>query len=288
MCGMDVQTNDIRGKVMLITGATSGIGKATAVGLAQMGANIVMVGRNRDRLESTRQEMENLPNIGQLDTIRCDLSSMQGVRSLADDFRDRNERLDVLINCAGGIMKERMMTVDGYEYTFALDHLSPFLLTNLLLDTLKASAPSRVVTIATSAFNPGHINFEDLMYEKNWKPFKTYCQAKLANVLFTYELARRLEGTGVTANCLHPGAVRSNFGKDQKGLARIVTVLLSPAGISPEKGARTPIFLASSSQVEKANGKFFFKTKERRSPKESYDEEVAKRLWKISEELTGL
>lgn len=285
---MTVHRSIMDGKIVLITGATSGIGRATSAGMAELGAKVVLVGRNRDKLEATRLDIIRRTNNEQLETMQCDLSSMKEVRHLAEHFNKSHDRLDVLLNCAGGIMRERTLTADGYEYTFALDHLSPFLLTNSLMDTLRSSAPSRIVTIATSAYNPGHINFEDIMYEKNWKPFRTYCQAKLANVLFTYELASRLQGTGVTANCLHPGAVNSGFGRDQKGLGRVISLLLGPLGISPEKGAITPIFLASSPQVEGVNGKFFVKKLEKRSPKESYDKDIAERLWKLSEALTGL
>ncbi len=185
-------------------------------------------------------------------------------------------------------MSERKLTIDGYEYTIALDHLSPFLLTDLLLDKLRSSAPSRIVTVSSSAHNMGRIDLDDIMLEKNWKPFRAYSQAKLANVLFTYELARRLQGTTVTANCLHPGVVRSGFGQDSKGVFNAGMALMRPFMISGEKGARTSIYLASSPQVENLTGKYFVKEKEKMSSSRSRDEESAKRLWELSEKLTGM
>ena len=193
-------------KVCLITGATSGIGKATAMGLANMGASVVMVGRDRGRGEAALAEIKEKSANASVDLLLADLSSQEEVRRLADEFKEAYPRLDVLINNAGVFRSERITTADGLEMTFAVNHLAYFLLTNLLLDVLKASAPSRIVNVSSGDHRNGTIDFDDLQGEKGYKGAKAYSQSKLANVLFTYELARRLEGTGVSANCLHPGA----------------------------------------------------------------------------------
>ena len=220
--------------------------------------------------------------------MRADLSSLTEVRRLAAEIRDRVPRLDVLINNAGTIVGDRRLTADGFEYTFALDHLSPFLLTNLLLSLLIASSPSRVVTVSSSAHRFGRIHFDDLMLEKGYTAFKAYSQAKLANVLFTYELARRLRGTGVTANCLDPGPVRTRFGNETSGLLHIGLVAVRPFELSPNRGARTSIYLASSPEVEGVTGRYFVRRRPHRSFPVTYDEGAAKRLWDVSTKLTGL
>jgi NAD(P)-dependent dehydrogenase (short-subunit alcohol dehydrogenase family) len=194
----------------------------------------------------------------------------------------------VLINNAGTIVGDRRLTVDGYEYTFALDHLSPFLLTDLLLGKLKATAPSRVITVSSAAHFYGTMHFDDLMLKKGYRPFKAYGQAKLANVLFTYELAKRLDGSGITANCLHPGTVRTHFGDELGKAGRLAIVVVRPFEISPRRGARTSIYLASSPEVEGVTGKYFVSRRPRRSSGESYNLEEARRLWDVSVRLTGL
>lgn len=278
----------MRGKVALITGATSGIGKETTLGLADKGATLVLVGRTREKLDRTISDIASETGNHQLDSLVCDLTSMESVRKLAADFRAKYEKLDVLINNAGEIVNKRRTSEDGFEYTLALDHLSHFLLTNLMLDVIKASAPSRIVNVSSSAHAIGHIDFEDLMGEKKYDAMKAYSQAKLANLLFTYELARRLAGTGVTVNALHPGVVRTNFGKGLRGRWGIITFLGKPFMISARKGAATSIYLASSPDVMGTSGRYFARRKEKRSSKESYDEAVAKRLWEESARLTGL
>jgi retinol dehydrogenase-14 len=275
-------------KVCLITGATSGIGKATAMGLANMGASVVMVGRDRGRGEATMAEIkEGSPNAS-VDLMLADVSSQEEIRRLADEFKEAYPRLDVLINNAGVFLSKRLTSADGIEMTFAVNHLAYFLLTNLLLDMLKASAPSRIVNVSSGAQSNGSIDFDDLQGEKEYKGTKAYSQSKLANVLFTYELARRLEGTGVTANCLHPGAVRTNFGSGSSGVFGFMVRVLRPLMISPEKGAETSIYLASSPEVEGLSGRYFVKKAETRSSDESYDERIARRLWEVSAELTNL
>jgi len=280
--------DSMNGKIVLITGATSGIGRETALGLSKKHATLVLVGRSREKLDRTMSEIASQTGNHQLDSLVCDLTSMESVRSLAADFRAKYRRLDVLINNAGEIVSERRTTVDGYEYTLALDHLSHFLLTMLLMDVIKASAPSRIVNVSSSAHMLGHIDFDDLMGEKKYKAMRAYGQAKLANLLFAYELARRLAGTGVTVNALHPGAVRTNFGLGMKGRWRIILMLGKPFTINARKGAETSIYLASSPEVTGTSGKYFAKKKEKKSSKESYDESVAKRLWNESAKLTGV
>lgn len=282
------QQDSMKGKIVLITGATSGIGRETALGLSKKGATLILVGRNREKLDRTVGEITSQTGNQQLDSLVCDLTSMESVRRLAADFRAKYPRLDVLINNAGEIVSERRTTVDGFEYTLALDHLSHFLLTMLLMDIIKASAPSRIINVSSSAHTLGHIDFDDLMGEKKHGAMRAYGQAKLANLLFTYELARRLEGTGVTANALHPGVVRTNFGLGMKGRWRILLMLGKPFTINAKKGAETSIYLASSPEVTGTSGKYFVKKEEKRSSRESYDESVAKRLWNESAKLTGV
>jgi NAD(P)-dependent dehydrogenase (short-subunit alcohol dehydrogenase family) len=276
-------------KVCLITGATSGIGKATAMGLATMGASVVMVGRDRDRGEAALAAIKEKSANASVDLFLADLSSQEEVSRLADQFKEAYPRLDVLINNAGLFHSKRITTSDELETTFAVNHLAHFLLTDLLLDVLKASAPSRIVNVSSGDHSNGTIDFDDLQGEKGYKGAKAYSQSKLANVLFTYELARRLEGTGVSANCLHPGAgVRTNFGSGVSGAFGFMVRALRPLMISPEKGARTSIYLASSPEVEGLSGKYFVKKAEARSAEVSRDERLARRLWEVSADLTNL
>src|ERR671921_935374 len=276
-------------KICLITGATSGIGKATAMGLANMGARVVMVGRDRDRGEAALAEIKEKTTNPSVDLMLADLSSQEEIRRLAVEFNETHPRPDVLINDAGLFRSKRITTADGLETTFAVNHLAYFFLTNLLLDVLEASAPSRVVNVSSGDHSNGTIDFDDLQAEKGYKGAKAYSQSKLANVLFTYELARRLEGTGVTANCLHPGAgVRTNLGSGVTGVFGFMVRALKPLMKSPEQGAETSIYLASSPEVEGLSGKYFVKKAEARSSDVSYDERIARRLWEVSAELTDL
>jgi retinol dehydrogenase 14 len=276
-------------KVCLITGATSGIGKATAMGLANMGASVVMVGRDRGKGEAVMAEIKEKSPNASVDLMLADVSSQEQIRRLADEFKEAYPRLDVLINNAGVFRSKRLTSADGIEMTFAVNHLAYFLLTNLLLDVLEASAPSRIVNVSSGAQSNGTIDFDDLQGEnKEYKGTKAYSQSKLANVLFTYELARRLEGTGVTANCLHPGAVRTSFGRGSSGVFGFMVRALRPFMISPERGAETSIYLASSPEVDGLSGGYFVKKGEARSSDGSYDERIARRLWEVSAELTDL
>jgi NAD(P)-dependent dehydrogenase (short-subunit alcohol dehydrogenase family) len=275
------------GRVCLITGATSGIGKATAMGLANMGAGVVMVGRDRGRGEAALAEIEEGSPNASVDLMLAELSSQEEIHRLADEFKEAYPRLDVLINNAGVIRSKRVTTADGLEMTFAVNHLAHFLLTNLLLDVLKANAPSRIINVASGEQRNGTIDFDDLQGEKEYKTAKAYGQSKLANVLFTYELSRRLQGTGVSVNCLHPGAgVRTNLGSGVSGVFAFTVRALTPLMKSPEKGAETSIYLASSSEVEGLSGGYFVKKAEARSSDASYDERLARRLWEVSADLT--
>jgi len=274
------------GKVCLITGGSSGIGKATALGLANKGASVVMVCRDRSRGEAAATEIIEKSGNELVDVMLADLSSQESIRRLAQNFADRYGRLHVLINNAGVFISRRTLTVDGIETTFAVNHLAPFLLTNLLLDVLKASAPARIVNVTSSGERSGTIDFEDPQGERKYGGIRAYNQSKLAMVLFTYELAKRLKGTGVSANCVHPGVVATNLGRSNGGFFGFLTRLMRPFFSSPEKGAETPIYLASSPEVEGVSGKYFAKGAEARSSERSYDEATGRGLWQVSEELT--
>ncbi|MBA3953430.1 MAG: SDR family oxidoreductase [Rubrobacter sp.] len=275
------------GKVALVTGGTSGIGKATATALAAMGADVVVVGRNPERGERAAAEIRAQTG-GTVDLALADLSSQAGVRSLAEEFRRRYDRLDVLVNNAGLVQSTRTETPDGIETTFAINHLAPFLLTNLLLDVLEESAPSRVVTVSSEAERWGNIDFDDLQSKKKYRGFPVYGMTKLANIMFTYELAGRLEGTGVTATCMHPGAVNTRFGTNNSGPMTILFRLFKPFMRTPEQGADTLIWLASSPEVEGASGRYYSDRKPIEPKKIAQDPEARRRLWEESERLTGL
>ena len=272
----------------MITGANSGIGRETALALARMGARIVMVCRDEAKGLEARRDIEAQSGNTQLDLLLADLGSLRQVRRLAESFQARYGALHVLVNNAGLILGERSVTEEGHETTFAVNHLAPFLLTHLLLDTLKASAPARIINVASTVHFGVRIHFEDLFQEANYQPMGAYRQSKLANILFTYRLAEQLEGTGVTANCLHPGIVETNFGNKGSRLYRFFKPMVKPFFINPQKGAETLIHLASSPEVENTTGKYFERKKPRRSSKISYDIETQDRLWNISEQLTGL
>jgi NAD(P)-dependent dehydrogenase (short-subunit alcohol dehydrogenase family) len=280
---------EMRDRVCLITGATSGIGLVTAQALARKGATVVMVARDARRAEDQVQRIRNETNNPRVVFLVADLASLASVRALAADVLARYAALHVLVNNAGAMFTRRLATIDGYEMTFVVDHLAPFLLTNLLLNSLKASAPARVVTVASDAHQGARIDFDDLMYERRrYRSLQAYGQAKLANIMFTYELARRLQGTGVTANALHPGFVATNFARNNGPLYRFGMSLVRPFTISPQRGAETSIYLASSADVANVTGQYFTKCQQISSDKPSYDEAAQRRLWEISEQLTHL
>jgi NAD(P)-dependent dehydrogenase (short-subunit alcohol dehydrogenase family) len=278
----------LEGKRMLVTGATSGMGKVTALRLAQQGASVVLVGRNPDKTEATAQEIRRQAPQGEVQCLVADLTSLAQVRALAQAYQSAYPRLDVLINNAGGMFARRQLSADGLEMTFALNVFAPFLLTQLLLDTLKASAPARIITVASATHMGKQVPFDDLTHEKGYKPLNVYAESKLMAIMLTYELARRLEGTRVTANTLHPGVVATNFGKGEGGKWNAMFTALAPFSLSPEKGAQTAIYLASSPDVATVSGKYFVKSRPARSSDASYDVSAQQRLWAISAQLTGL
>jgi NAD(P)-dependent dehydrogenase (short-subunit alcohol dehydrogenase family) len=282
-------TSNMHGKICMVTGANSGIGKATALALAQMGATVVMVCRDRARGEEAQSEISTQSRNSAVALLQADLSSQQSIRQLVGNFQQHYTHLHVLINNAGASFGGRRETVDGLEMTFAVNYLAPFLLTNLLLDVLKASAPARIVNVSSAAQASGSINMDDLQAEQRYSPIRAYGQSKLAIVLFTYELARRLQGTGVMANCLDPGLVRTNIGQRDANLpVRLLVKLIWSFGKSPAKGAQTSIYLASSPEVEGVTGHYFARSMPRRSAASSYDESLQRHLWEQSTKLVKL
>jgi NAD(P)-dependent dehydrogenase (short-subunit alcohol dehydrogenase family) len=274
------------GKTVLITGGTSGIGRATAIGLASMGARVGITGRDRDRTGQAAAAIARETGNPAVDVFVADLSSQAEVRRLAGEVISAYPRLDVLINNVGGYWDTRHVTVDGLEHTFALNHLASFLLTNLLLERLTQSAPARVVTVASGAHTMGRIDFDDLQGERSYSGSRAYNQSKLANVLFTYELARRLGASSVTANALHPGVVRTSFGAgDPGGVQKLLVPFMRPFMKSPAQGAATSIHLASAPGLDRVTGQYFANSRPKRSSKASDDTAVAARLWQVSADL---
>ncbi len=286
-----MQTKNVatmKDRVVMITGANSGIGRATALELAKMGATIVMVVRRKEKGESVMSEIKRQSNNDSVDLLVADLSSLDSVRRLVSQFQSNYSKLHVLINNAGLFNQRRRVTPDGYENTFATNYLAPFLLTNLLLDQLKASAPSRIVNVSSVGHYNGHINFADVNMEKNYGGWKAYQQSKLALVLFTHELAKKLQRTGVTVNSVHPGTVATNIWSRPMGPMGFLMALPKLFMTSPEKGAETVVYLASSPDVGDLTGEYVEKLKVKKSSDESYNEEVAMRLWNVSTQLTHL
>jgi NAD(P)-dependent dehydrogenase (short-subunit alcohol dehydrogenase family) len=282
-----MKTNQqMSGKICMVTGANTGIGKATALGLAQMGATVVMVCRNRERGEVAQTEIQMLSGNPEVGLLLADLASQAAIRQLIADFKSRYTALHVLINNAGTIPRERTITADGIETQFAVSHLAYFLLTNLLLEVLITSAPARIINVASMLHQFATINFDDLQSERSYDSRAVYNQTKLANVLFTYELARRLKGTKVTVNCLHPGVTATKLLEDYA--PQPLGFLMKIIGVSSEKGARTSLYLATSPEVAGVSGKYFVNQKAVPSSRISYDEAVARKLWQVSEALTGL
>jgi len=282
------ENGGMEGKVVLITGGTSGIGRAAATALAAMGAEVVVSGRSRERGESAVEEIRDTSGNEKVSLMLADLAVQAEVRGLAEEFRDRYDRLDVLVNNAGIIQSKRTQTPDGIELTLAVNHLAPFLLTNLLLDLLKESAPSRIVTVSSEARRGAQIDFDDLQSERRYRAFKVYGMTKLANILFTYELAERLERTGVVANCLHPGGVNTNFGNNNRSFGTLIFRAFKPFMRTPEQGADTVVYLAVSPEAGKMTGRYLTDRKVVSTFQDPHDEVMQKRLWEISEELTNL
>lgn len=280
-----MDTNSMAGKTVLITGATDGIGRQAAKEIAAKGARIVLVGRSREKCERTAAEVIAFSGNSAVDCLIADLSSMSEVKALADAFRARYDRLDVLVNNAGASFLRHTWTEDGIEKTFALNHLAYFLLTHLLLDVLKSSAPSRIVSTSSGSAYRGKIHFKDIHLERFYFVHTAYAQTKLANVMFTYALARRLEGSGVTANVFHPGLVKTGIFRKVRGVGPLIEWFLTRKAIPVEDGADTLVYLVTSPEVEGESGHFYFKRKIRQTPESSYDIEAQEHLWQLSREM---
>jgi len=272
-------------KTVLITGATDGIGKQAAKELASMGAKVVIVGRNEEKCNQSIKEVSNYNGNSQVNYLLADLSSMGEVKKLAEEFKAKYDRLDVLINNAGAAFLNRQVTGDGFEKTFATNHLAYFLLTASLLDMLKASSPSRIINVSSNSHYNGKIRFDDPHLKGFYFVMRAYSQSKLANVMHTYALARRLEGSGVTANCLHPGLVRTGIFRKVKGVKGLIEKILLRKAISVEEGAETLVYLASSEDVAFESGNYYYKKKVRTTSARSYDIETQEKLWEMSEEM---
>jgi len=270
----------------VVTGATSGIGRAAAIALARMGAQVVLVGRDRGRASAVATEIGSGSARPPKVEI-ADLAPMEQVRSLAERL-GALERIDVLVNNAGLMLGERRSSPDGFEYVFAVNHLAPFLLTNLLLPKLTASAPARVVTVTSDAHSAARLDLSDPNLERGWDSWRSYANSKLANILFTRELARRLDGTGVTANCAHPGVVRTGFGRQASPLLKLGITIGRPFMLSPARGADTIVYLASSPAVADQTGGYYVKRQRREPSAAARDDAAARKLWEISEQMTGL
>jgi len=285
----NLPNNNMQDKVCLVTGATSGIGKVTAKALAAQGAQVVVVGRNQQKTKDTLQQITAETGNDTVEFLLSDFSDLQQVRQLASEFQQRYPRLDVLVNNAGAFFNTRRVTSYGVEKTFLVNHLAPFLLTNLLIDIIRSSAPARIVNVSSEAHKYADMNLDDLEFKRGFAGMKAYGRSKLANIMFTYELTRWLAGSGVTANALHPGHVatdmwRTNFPIIGPALKWVMSLF----ALSPEEGADNSIYLASSPEVEGVTGKYFIEREPAQSSAASYNEEVAQRLWETSEKITAI
>jgi len=283
---MKFEEQDMTGKVCLITGATAGIGEATALLLAKRGASVVGVGRNPAKNEYSTNLVKEATGNPLVEYMLADLSSQKEIRELAQHFQDKYDRLDVLVNNAGATFGERQESIDGIEMTFALNHLGYFLLTNLLQETLEASSPSRVINVSSSLHKLGNIDFDNIPYKKGYARSKAYQRSKLANIGFTYEMARRFSNRDITVNAMNPGLVKTNVGQVAGGFASKMKGLVDYiAGLTPEEGAQTIIYLATSTDVAGVTGRYFVKEKSIPSSKVTYDIGFCRKLWNLSEEL---
>ncbi|MGB8214544.1 MAG: SDR family oxidoreductase [Anaerolineales bacterium] len=276
----------MNGKTVLVSGGTNGIGLVTARELARMGAQVTILSRNAEKCAAVAETIKTETG-HPVEFIAADLSTLAGIMQAAATFKQRHTHLHVLVNNAGALFNKRQLTSDGYEMTFALNHLNYFLLTNLLLDVLKASAPARIVNVSSNAHVRATLDLDNLQSERHFSMMGAYGQSKLANILFTYELARRLEGTGVTANAVHPGFIATGFARNNGPIYNFGMKIIAPFIRKPEQGAQTSIYLASSPEVEGLSGKYFVDCKAVNSNPLSYDQALAEKLWQASLELTG-
>lgn len=278
-----------KNSVVVITGANSGIGKATALALAKTGATVVMLSRSQVRGEEALGDVREKSGSDSVHLMLCDLASLRSIEDFCLEFRKGFKRLDVLINNAGVILPRRHETQDGFELQFGVNHLGHFFLTNRLLDMIIASAPARIVNVSSGAHKAGRIHFEDINLTRNYSMIRAYGQSKLANILFTTELAERLQGTGVTVNSLHPGFVGTGIGVNREtGFGRMISKLMTYISLTPEQGAETSVYLATSSEVEGVTGQYFYKKKPAPTSERALDKAAAKRLWELSEKLVGI
>jgi NAD(P)-dependent dehydrogenase (short-subunit alcohol dehydrogenase family) len=286
---MTTKAMNTQDRICLITRANSGIGKVTAMELAGKGMTVLMVCRNAQKGAKARQEVISAAGHQRVDLLLCDLSDQQAIRKLSDEVHRRYPRLDVLINNAGLIIEKRTTTAQGLEYTFALNHLAPFLLTHLLLDLLRKSDEARIITVSSEAHRIARLDFSDLQSERKYGSMNAYANSKLANILFTRELAAQLKGEPITANCLHPGVVATQFGSGFKGgFASVLLFLGRPFFISPEKGAQTSVYLAASPEVRGITGLYFDKKKPKTPSDQALSQYNAQKLWTLSKQLTQL
>lgn len=278
----------MRERVFVVTGASSGVGKATALELARLGATVALVCRNPERAEAVRNQIRTATGNEAIHVLLADLSSQAEIRRLAHELLDRYPQIHILINNAGVFNRRRTTTVDGIETVFAVNHLAYFLLTHLLRERLTASGSARIINVASDAHRWGTLDFNDLQNTRAYRAMRVYGQSKLCNILFTRELARRVAGTGITANCLHPGGVATGLGWNNGWWAVFIAKALRPFLHTPEQGADTVVYLATASIGEAVNGKYFADRREIQPSPAAQDEEAAKRLWQISAELTGV
>ncbi len=285
--GKGLELSSLQGKTAVITGASSGIGKVTALELARLGAEVIMVCRNKIKGEETRRQIIEKTGNSLLSVVYAELSLMEEVKKAAAEINGKIKKLDILINNAGMLPGKRNVTAEGHEIAWATNYLSAFLLTNLLTDKLLAADAARIINVSSEAHRLGHLNFQDMHSAKKYSAVTAYADSKLANILFTYELARRLEFTNITANCLHPGVVATNFAQENSQVYKYLFMLGRPFMSSPEKGARTTLYLAASPEAANFNGLYFKNLKPVRSSKQTYSPAIARRLWTLSESQTG-
>lgn len=274
----------MEGKIILITGATSGLGKATAIELARQGATLVFTTRDDAKGTATKEEITQLTGNANIEVLHCDLASLASVRTFVSEFKEKYDHLHVLINNAGTWDFKRRESADGIENIFAVNFLAPFLMTNLLLDLLQANAPARIINI-TSGFHSGTIQFDDIEFKQKFSGFKAYAQSKLALILFTRLLAKKLEGTGVVVNCVHPGMNKTDLGRDA---GRFFRWMFQHMGQDPQQGAETAVYLASDPATEAVTSEYFVKKQAKKSSKTSYDMALAQKLWEVAAKYVGL